>query len=72
MEKLYTVVQQFAHGSQTYAPGPNPVALHHEIGAALKNAGLVIDYAPANPPEPVREQSSASRPGRRSIKQTLS
>jgi hypothetical protein len=68
--KKYTVSQDFVHGRQSYHVG-NPAEFHPLTGEALKSNGLLIDYSPPNPPEPGRE-SSASRPGRVSRKQTAS
>ena len=70
MMKRYLVTSDFEHGRASYREGQT-VDMHEVTGDALKSAGLLIDYKPPNPQQPVRE-SSASRPGRASRKQTPS
>jgi len=68
MLKRYLVTTDFEHGRASYREGQT-VDMHEVTGEALKANRLLIDYKPPNPPQPVRE-SSASRPGRASRKQT--
>lgn len=70
MMKRYLVASDFEHGRTSYREG-QVVDLQEVTAEALKANRLLIDYKPPNPQQPVRE-SSASRPGRRSTKQTAS
>lgn len=70
MLKRYIVVHAFQHGAGSYREG-SQVDFHESVGDQLMRRGLLLDYvAPTLDPQPPVRESSASRPGRASRKQT--
>lgn len=70
MQKRYTVVDDFEHDRRSYKRGQT-VDFHESTGEDLKRNGLLLDYvAPTSDPQPPVRESSASRPGRLSLKRT--